>query len=548
MIAHLDRRVRGQVRAKRDLSLAFYEHYLGLAASEQDDPGGPLHARQHTLVLGPTGSGKTYMVRQLCERLNVPVAFWSATSMSESGYVGDDVEDPLKQLVRQTHGDARAAHRGVVVLDEIDKVRVRRSGERDVSGEGVQNGLLTLLDGRRVLLRERNGEPIGAIDTSQLLFVCMGAFVGLPELVRKRLAGPMRLGLHHGSSVRQASLTDDAAYARVSPEDLIAFGMLPEFVGRFPHVSAVHALSEADLVGLMRDVEGSPVDRAVRSYDAHAIELIIEDDALIAIAKQALARGTGARGLENALHDALRECSWRRHALAAEGVTQVVLTRAAALGEEAPRLVCDRRPRQDMLADTLRLHALDGRRASGQQRDEARARAMHSPAHPRGRMATPPRPVPPADPHQQGLPLDVPPAPPAPRQPRRATREMRERIGALRARELAAHQASAEALAWWERFERERALPLVLEMAEALCARKVSIQRLFEYVRESRCAGVQASLRYVDYKLAQEEYENSRELLELIGGLEGEQLGEPTRVARELEKGAYPAMPEEPAA
>lgn len=543
MIAHLDRRVRGQERAKRDLSLAFYEHFTGLASSESPELGGPPHARQHTLLLGPSGSGKTFLVKQLCAFLGIPVAFWSATSMTESGYVGDDVDEPLKHLLRQARGDVRAAERGVVVLDEIDKVRASRRPDRDVSGEGVQNGLLTLLDGRRAYLRERNGEPVGTIDTSRLLFICMGAFVDLPGIVRERLAGPPQLGLHQGSRVTPPALTTDEAYARANPEDLVRFGLLPEFVGRFPNVSAVHALSQVDLVGLLRDIEDSPVDRAMRSYAMHAISLTIEDDALEAIAKQAVARGTGARGLDNVLGDALRDCSWRRHELAADGVVGVVVTPAAALGEAPPTLVRGERADEPLVADVLRERAFGGGKAANA------ANATRSPAHMRGRTVAPAKPAVPNDPHQQGLPLDVKAAaPPATgKPPRKENDAMRVRLGALRARELAAHEASEEALAWWTRFERERPMTLVLEIAEALCVRKVSIQRLYEYVRECGCAGVHASLRYVEYKLAREEFETSRELLELIGDLEGESPKERSRMACELEKGAFPAMPTGPA-
>jgi ATP-dependent Clp protease ATP-binding subunit ClpX len=542
MIAYLDRRVRGQERAKRDLSLAFYEHFTGLASSESPELGGPPHSRQHMLLLGPSGSGKTYLVKQLCAFLSVPVAFWSATSMTESGYVGDDVDEPLKHLLRQARGDVRTAERGVVVLDEIDKVRSVRRGERDVSGEGVQNGLLTLLDGRRAYLRERNGEPVGMIDTGKLLFICMGAFVDLPGIVRERLVGPPQLGLHQGTRVTPPPLTTDEAYARASPEDLVSFGLLPEFVGRFPNVSAVHALSQADLVGLLRDVEDSPVDRAVRSYAMHAITLTVQSDALIAIAQRAVARGTGARGLDNVLGDALRDCSWRRHELAADGVVGVVVTPEAALGEASPMLVRGERADEPLVADVLRERVFDGVRAE--------AAAARSPAHARVRMVVPPKPAPPKDPHQQGLPLDAKTAAPPStgKISRKDDHAMRVRLGALRARELAADQASPEALAWWRLFERERPVTLVLEIAEALAAHKVSIQRFYESVRESGCPGVYANLRYLEYKLAREEFDTSRGLLELISDLEGDSPKERSRMVCELEKNAFPAMPEEPAA
>jgi ATP-dependent Clp protease ATP-binding subunit ClpX len=541
MIAYLDRRVRGQERAKRDLSLAFYEHFTGLASSESPELGGPPHARQHTLLLGPSGSGKTYLVKQLCAFLGVPVAFWSATSMTESGYVGDDVDEPLKHLLRQARGDQRVAERGVVVLDEIDKVRSARRGDRDVSGEGVQNGLLTILDGRRAYLRERNGEPVGAIDTGKLLFVCMGAFVDLPGIVRERLAGPAQLGLHQGSRVTPPALTADEAYARANPEDLVRFGLLPEFVGRFPNVSAVHALSQGDLVGLLRDVEDSPVDRAVRSYAMHAITLTVQDDALVALAQRAVARGTGARGLDNVLGDALRDCSWRRHELAADGVVGVVVTPAAALGEAPPALVRGKRPKAPLAADLLRERVFGSGRAE--------AAAARSVAHARARIA-PHKPATPRDPRQQGLPFDVTAMMPAPsgRISRKDDHAMRVRLGALRARELAADQASPEALAWWRLFERERPVTLVLEIAEALGAHRVSIQRFYDSVRECGCAGVVANLRYVEYKLAREEFETSRGLLELIGDQEGDSPKERSRMVRELEKDAFPEMPEEPAA
>jgi hypothetical protein len=268
----------------------------------------------------------------------------------------------------------------------------------------------------------------------------------------------------------------------------------------------------------------------------------VQRDALIALAQRAVARGTGARGLDNVLGDALRDCSWRRHELAADGVVGVVVTPEAALGEASPMLVRGERADEPLVADVLRERVFDGVRAE--------AAAARSPAHARVRMVVPPKPAPPKDPHQQGLPLDAKTAAPPStgKISRKDDHAMRVRLGALRARELAADQASPEALAWWRLFERERPVTLVLEIAEALAAHKVSIQRFYESVRESGCPGVYANLRYLEYKLAREEFDTSRGLLELISDLEGDSPKERSRMVCELEKNAFPAMPEEPAA
>ena len=543
MMTHLDTRVRGQRQAKRDLAVAFYEHYSGLASGEVPELGGPPHARQHVLLLGPSGCGKTYLVKTLCSHLRIPMAFWSATSMSESGYVGDDVDEPLKNLLRQTHGDLTRAHRGVVVLDEIDKIRIAHTSERDVSGEGVQNGLLTLLDGRRVTLRERNGEPMGEMDTSQLLFVCLGAFVDLPALVRKRLAGPAPLGLNTPPRAAAQTLTNDDAYARATPEDLIAYGLLPEFVGRFPNVTAVHALSVADLIGLLCDVEGSAVDRMTRGYAAHGLELRIEEDALCAVAERAQARGTGARGLDNTIGDALRDCTWRRHELADEGVQCVVVTREAALGEAPPRLERGPAPTSTRVADQLRAMAF----GASAQAAAARA-AVDAGLAPRHRVRVPaPRPPAAMDPLQQGLPLEIaPPSAPAPR-PRaaepREERETRQRLLVLRAKDLQAGKASAEARAWWERFETERPLALVLHVAEELAARGVTLERFVELVQRSGTLGVHANLRWLDYVRERDAFERSRELLALVQRDVPADPAQTPRVVRELEAVALPPLP-----
>ncbi|MCB1235670.1 MAG: AAA family ATPase, partial [Verrucomicrobiae bacterium] len=232
MIAHLDRFVRGQARAKQDIAVAVYNHYLSQAWRDRghEDLG-----RHHILLIGPTGVGKTYLVRTLADFLGVPVGFASATGLAEAGYKGNSVETIIRSLIDRAEGDPKRAEKGIVFIDEIDKIRgADTGGYRDVSGEGVQNALLTLLDGR--ISEGLEGYGHRPVDTSRLLFVCTGAFVGLQEIVERRLGSrERRIGFLARPNETVEKIPDQPIYealCQAETRDLVEFGMIPEFIGR----------------------------------------------------------------------------------------------------------------------------------------------------------------------------------------------------------------------------------------------------------------------------------------------------------------------------
>ncbi|MBI5170355.1 MAG: AAA family ATPase [Candidatus Eisenbacteria bacterium] len=337
MIAHLDRHVAGQERAKRLLTTAVYHHYLGLALRDRPEAHGRDLGRQHVLLLGPTGCGKTHLVRTLAAHLGVPVATIAATSLVESGYVGDHVDSALAALYQAAGHDMARAERGIVFLDEFDKLRRVVGHGRDVSGEGVQNALLALLDGAPARFRVRE-QPL-VMDTSRVLFVCTGAFADLPEMIRRRVGRRGALGFGSGGDLAPPRLTDGEALAQVIPQDLVDFGLVPEIVGRFAAIAPLHPLSVDDLTHILGEVEHSPLSRAERQFALHGVALDVPGESREALARRAMAAGPGARGLASLLRGALEDVSWRLPELASGGVTAVRVPPAAADGAASPELV-----------------------------------------------------------------------------------------------------------------------------------------------------------------------------------------------------------------
>lgn len=310
---YLDRHVIGQDEAKKVLSIAVYNHYKRLIAKESSVPGCRLE-KSNVLLLGNTGCGKTHIVKTIARMLGVPCYIQDCTKLTAAGYVGSDVEECITGLLRECDYDIQKAQRGIVMLDEIDKIAAKGSGPsitRDVSGECVQQSLLKMVEGDTVGVMPQGGRkhpevPLLYVDTSEILFIASGAFVGIEDIIGRRIGTGLRK-IGFGGADRQVDSTDKSVVRFTSPEDLRDFGMIPEFVGRFPVVTYVNPLEEKDLVRILTE----PQDSLVRQYrtllemDGWAVDF--EDGALEMIARHAMALGTGARGLRCMMELVMRD-------------------------------------------------------------------------------------------------------------------------------------------------------------------------------------------------------------------------------------------------
>ncbi|MCE2526355.1 MAG: ATP-dependent Clp protease ATP-binding subunit ClpX [Actinomycetia bacterium] len=309
---YLDSYVVGQETAKRSLAVAVYNHYkrLRLAARAHSEVE---VEKSNVLLIGPTGSGKTLLARTLARQLNVPIAITDATALTEAGYVGEDVENILLRLVQAADYDIKLAQTGIVYIDEIDKV-ARKSDNpsitRDVSGEGVQQALLKILEGTVASVPPQGGrkhphQEFLQLDTTDVLFICGGAFDGLEDIISGRV-GSGSVGF--GADIKARSDRDNGDLLRqVVPADLIKYGLIPEFIGRLPVLSAVHPLDVDDLVKILQEPRNALVKQYRHLLDLDDVELIFTPQAISEIAEQALARGTGARGLRAIMEDLLRD-------------------------------------------------------------------------------------------------------------------------------------------------------------------------------------------------------------------------------------------------
>ena len=309
-----------QEEAKRTLSVAVYNHYKRVQMGSED--GAVELQKSNILLLGPTGCGKTHLAQTLARILNVPFAIADATALTEAGYVGEDVENILLKLIQAADYDVEKAQKGVIYVDEIDKITRKSENPsitRDVSGEGVQQALLKILEGTVASVPPQGGrkhphQEFLSIDTTNILFICGGAFAGLDKIVAKRM-GKNAVGF--GREISQKRDSESAELlGDVMPEDLINFGLIPEFIGRLPVVSAVHQLRRDDLVQILTEPRNALVKQYQRFFNYDSIDLVFTDDALSAIAEKALSRETGARGLrsiiENALLDVMFELPSRK--------------------------------------------------------------------------------------------------------------------------------------------------------------------------------------------------------------------------------------------
>src|ERR671910_2125320 len=307
--AFLDEYVIGQETAKKVLSVAVYNHYkrIQVGAKDQDVE----LQKSNIMILGPTGCGKTLLAQTLAKMLNVPFAIADATALTEAGYVGEDVENILLKLIQAADYDVKKAETGIIYIDEVDKIARKADNPsitRDVSGEGVQQALLKILEGTTASVPPQGGrkhphQEFLTIDTTNVLFICGGAFAGLEKIIGRRI-GKNAVGF--SADVRSRSAVESSELlGHVMPEDLITFGLIPEFVGRLPVVSAVHQLTRENLVEILTEPKNALVKQFQRFFQFDNIELVFADESLESIANKAIERETGARGLRSILEETL---------------------------------------------------------------------------------------------------------------------------------------------------------------------------------------------------------------------------------------------------
>ena len=332
---YLDEYIIGQDEAKMTLAVAVCQHFKRIAKNDKDIE----IDKTNVLMMGPTGCGKTFLVRKLAEYLDVPFAICDATGLTEAGYVGDDVESVLVRLVANADGDIKKAEHGIVYIDEIDKIA--RKGEstsitRDVSGEGVQQGLLKMIEGSIVRLPagEKRKHPRGEmneINTRNILFICGGAFVGLDKIVGRRMKTS---SIGFGSKIEKAEEKDDL-FKEVNTKDLISFGLIPEFIGRFGITTSVEELKTEQLISILKEPKNSLVKQYQYIFDLDGVELQFENDALIAIAEQAKKLDTNARGLKNIIEKTLLRYQFEAAELVTRGLTKIVISKDTVEGKPA---------------------------------------------------------------------------------------------------------------------------------------------------------------------------------------------------------------------